>query len=289
MSEYRYIEVKPSGAALGAEVIAGDLRRLQDNTVWEEIYRAWCEHLVIWFSDQPLSHAELAQLTLRFGPDFGTEPYVSTLPGHPHIMAVKRSAREQVPPFGSAWHSDWSFQSVPPAATLLHAKIVPPVGGDTFYANQYRAYETLPQALKTQISTLYGVHSARGPYGLKGHYAADKDRRTMQIKVSESAEKIQIHPLVRVHPDTARKALYVNPVYTIAISGEIAESEGRDLLRTLCAHAVKDEFVYQHRWAENMLTVWDNRCTQHLASGGYDGYERLLHRTTAAGTRPVRG
>ena len=190
-------------------------------------------------------------------------------------------------PFGAAWHSDWSFQETPPAATLLHAKIIPPVGGDTLYADGYRAYEALSPAMQSVLAGLRGVHSAARPYGPEGIYAREADdARSMKILWSAEAEKTRAHPIVRTHPVSGRKALFVNPVYTVGVEGMTAD-ESAALLGFLFKHMTAEAFVYRHKWAADMLTLWDNRCALHNATGGYDGHRRLMHRTTVAGEVPA--
>jgi taurine dioxygenase len=250
-----------------------------------EVRRAFADHSVVWFPDQPLDHDQLEAFTLQLG-EFGDDPYVKPLADHPHILEVKREAEETASVFGGAWHSDWSFQDQPPAATLLHAKIVPPVGGDTHFADGYAAYEALSPTMQRMLYGLRAVHSAAGPYGTKGYYAQDGKARSMEIISSVEAEKTHTHPLVRTHPESGRKALFVNAIYTIAVEG-MTEAESQALLGFLFKHMTQDVFVYKHRWAPNMLTMWDNRCALHNAMGGYDGHRRLMHRVTLAGETPV--
>ena len=237
------------------------------------------------FPDQPLDHDQLEAFTLQFG-GFGDDPYVESMEGRPHILEVRREPEEKVSPFGAAWHSDWSFQDAPPAATLLHAKVIPPVGGDTLYADGYRAYEALSPAMQTVLAGLSGVHSAARPYGPKGSYAGEAEARSMKILWSAEAEKTRAHPIVRTHPVSGRKALFVNPVYTVGIEG-MSAPESAALLGFLFKQMTDESLVYRHKWAPDMLTMWDNRCALHNATGGYDGHLRILHRTTVAGEIPV--
>ena len=279
------IRVKPNATGFGAEIAGLDLSRPLSAQTLAEVKRAFADHSVVWFPGQPLDHNQLEAFTLQLG-EFGNDPYVKPLADHPHILEVKREAAETASVFGGAWHSDWSFQDQPPAATLLHAKIVPPVGGDTHFADGYAAYEALSPTMQRMLDGLRAVHSAAGPYGSKGYYAQDGKARSMEIISSVEAEKTHAHPLVRTHPDSGRKALFVNAIYTIAIEG-MTEPESQALLGFLFKHMTQDAFVYEHRWAENMLTMWDNRCALHNATGGYDGHRRLMHRTTVAGEVPA--
>ena len=279
------VTVLPEPSGFGAAITGVDLSAPLPQAQLAEVKQAWADHAVVWFPDQPLTHDQLEAFTLQLGP-FGNDPYIAPLAGYPNILEVRREPDETASPFGAAWHSDWSFQETPPAATLLHAKVVPPVGGDTLYADARAAYDALSPTMQALLADLRVVHSATRPYGPNGFYAKETGRQGMTILVSPEADKTFTHPLVRTHPGTGRKALFVNPVYSLGIEG-MTEPESAALLGFLYAHMTQDAFVLRHRWAPNMLTVWDNRSTLHNATGGYDGHLRLLHRTTVAGERPV--
>jgi taurine dioxygenase len=281
---YKTISVSPQESGFGAEVSGLDLSQPLAAAVFSEVARAWAQHSVIWFPDQALAHEQLEAFTRQWG-EFGLDPYIEPMPGHPNILELRREADEKAANFGAAWHSDWSFQDTPPSATILHAKVVPPVGGDTLFADCYRAWEALSPTMQGVLEGLNCVHSAALAYSPRGILAAEPEQRTMQIHFSEEAEQTRLHPLVRTHPVSGRKALYVNPVYTQGIDGMTAQ-ESFVLLSWLYEHVHQDEFVYRHHWRENMLTMWDNRCCNHYADGGYDGHLRLMHRTTVAGEVP---
>lgn len=282
---YRHIEVKANETGFGAEIKGLDLSAPLDPQTLEEVKSAWAEHGVVFFPDQPLELDALERFTEEIGP-FGHDPFIKPMADHPHVLELRREPDEKATNFGAGWHSDWSFQETPPAATLLHSKVVPPKGGDTLYADCTRAYEALSPAMKELLAPLNAVHSAILPYSKKGIFAQEKEKRTMQIITSDEAEKTQAHPLVRTHPVTGRKALYVSPVYTVGIEG-MSNEESQWLLGGLYQHMTKPEFIYRHKWRENMLVMWDNRSTLHFAEGGYDGYLRVMHRTTVAGEKPV--
>lgn len=278
------IRVRPNPSGFGAEIAGLDLSRPLPAETLAEVKQAFADHAVVWFPDQPLDHDQLEAFTLQMGA-FGDDPYVKPLADRPHILEVRREPEETASVFGGAWHSDWSFQVRPPAATLLHAKIVPPVGGDTLYADGYRAYEALDPALKRRLQGLRATHSAGRPYGSGGYYASETVKRSMEIVPSLEAEKTHSHPLVRTHPASGRKALFVNPVYTVGVEA-MAADEAAALLALLFKHMTDDGFVYRHVWRADMLTMWDNRCALHNATGGYNGHRRLMHRTTVAGEIP---
>ena len=278
------IEVAPSTVGFGAEITGLDISRPLPDVTLRAVEAAFADHGVVWFPGQPLNHDQLEAFTLQFG-DFGRDPFVAPLADRPHILEVRREPEETASPFGSAWHSDWSFQETPPAATILHAKVVPPIGGDTLFADSARAWEALTPAFQRLLEGLRAVHSAARPYGATGFYAAETNRVGMKILPSVEAEKTFAHPLVRTHPVTGRKGLFVNPVYTVGIEG-MSAAESAALLGFLFQQVTDEGFIYRHRWEADMLIMWDNRRLLHNATGGYDGHRRVMHRTTLAGDRP---
>jgi len=282
---YRTIQVRPQPSGFGAEIVGVDLSRPLDGAALAEVKAAWAKHGVVAFPDQPLSLEELEAFTLQIGP-FGADPFIKPMPGHPNVLELRREPDEKATNFGAGWHSDWSFQERPPAATILRSEVVPPVGGDTLFVDACRAYEALSPAMQAALAPLRAIHSAARPYGTQGSFAKEQAKRTMQIISSPEAEKTQVHPLVRTHPVTGRKALWVSPVYTVGIEGMTDEEAGA-ILGFCFKHLTQERLVYRHKWRAGMVLMWDNRCTMHLAEGGYDGHLRLMHRTTVAGDRPV--
>jgi len=240
----------------------------------------WVEYGLIVFPKLPLSHDEFKDFALSFG-EFGDDPFISSLPDYPNIAEIKRSANEKATPFGGTWHSDWSFMNKPPSATLLHSKIIPPVGGNTLFANTERSFAALPEEMKNKLRTLKVIHSAKIPYADDGFYALEKEERSMKILPSKEAKATFSHPMIKIHPETNKECLFINPVYTINIEG-FSEDESQQLLWELYEHMIQEQFVYEHVWNEDMLIMWDNRTVMHQATGGYDGYDRLLHRITLA-------
>ena len=240
----------------------------------------WVEYGLIVFPRLPLSHDEFKDFALSFG-DFGDDPFISSLPDYPNIAEIKRSANEKATPFGGTWHSDWSFMKKPPSATLLHSKIIPPIGGNTLFANTERSFAALPEEMKNKLRNLKVIHSAKIPYADDGFYALEKEERSMKILPSKEAKATYSHPMVKIHPETNKECLFINPVYTINIEG-FSEDESQQLLWELYEHMIQEQFVYEHVWNEDMLIMWDNRTVMHQATGGYDGYDRLLHRITLA-------
>jgi len=281
----RTLQVTPQPSGFGAEIRGVDLSRPVPPAVLAEIKAAWARHGVVAFPDQPLSLQAQEAFTQQMG-GFGHDPYIKLMDGHPNVLELRREPDEKATNFGAGWHSDWSFQEAPPAATLLHSKVIPPVGGDTLFVDACRAYEALSPAMQEVLAPLQAIHSARQSYGTQGVFAKDTKKRTMEIIVSAEADAALTHPLVRTHPVTGRKALFVSPVYTVGIEG-MTEAEAKAILGFLFAHLTQEAFIYRHKWREQMLLMWDNRCTMHFAEGGYDGHLRLMHRTTVKGDVPV--
>ncbi len=264
---------------IGVEVTDFSLADLTEENI-SFLRSKWVEYGLIVFPKLPLSHDEFKNFALSFG-DFGDDPFISSLPDYPNIAEIKRSANEKATPFGGTWHSDWSFMKKPPSATLLHSKIIPPVGGNTLFANTEKSFAALPEDMKKRLRNLKVIHSAKIPYADDGFYALEKEERSMKILPSKEAKATFSHPMVKIHPETNKECLFINPVYTINIEG-LSEDESQQLLWELYEHMIQDKFVYEHVWNEDMLIMWDNRTVMHQATGGYDGYDRLLHRITLA-------
>jgi taurine dioxygenase len=197
---------------------------------------------------------------------------------------VERRADETAPLFAENWHSDWSFQAEPPAGTCLFGITIPPVGGDTLFANQHAALAAMPATMRAKIDGRIAIHSARRAYAPDGMYGAQDRGRSMDIRPSPEAEAIQHHPLIRAHPETGRKGLFSCFGYIIGIAG-MPDDEALSLLIELYQWQGREEFQYRHRWQPDMLVMWDNRSVLHAATGGYDGHARRLHRTTIAAYR----
>ena len=264
---------------IGVEVTDFSLTDLTEENI-SFLRSKWVEYGLIGFPELPLSHDEFKDFALSFG-DFGDDPFISSLPDYPNIAEIKRSADEKATPFGGTWHSDWSFMNKPPSATLLHSKIIPPVGGNTLFANTERSFAALPEEMKNKLRNLKVIHSAKIPYADDGFYALEKEERSMKILPSKEAKATFSHPMVKIHPETNKECLFINPVYTINVEG-FSEDSSQQLLWELYEHMIQEQFVYEHVWNEDMLIMWDNRTVMHQATGGYDGYDRLLHRITLA-------
>jgi taurine dioxygenase len=245
----------------------------------------WLQHKVVAFPDQRLSPAQLVAFSEQFGA-LGEDPFFGNIDEHPKVAAIQRNALETTSIFAEVFHSDWSFMPVPPAATALYGLTIPPVGGDTLFADQVAAYEQMPEALRSRVEGLTAIHSAALGYAPDGAYGeADQEQgRSMKILSSEKARETQEHPLIRVHHETGKRALYSSAAYIKGFVG-MAKEESDALLLELYAHQSRPEFIYTHHWQVGMLVMWDNRSLLHAATGGYDGHDRLLHRTTISDTR----
>lgn len=274
------LRIRPSGQACGAQIQGVDLSKPLTPEQVAEIRTAWLEHHVLAFPGQTMTDDGLERFSRYFGP-FGEDPFIAPIPGREHVIAVERRARETAPIFAEAWHSDWSFQATPPIGTCLLGITIPPTGGDTLFANQQAALAAMPAQLRQRIEGLTAIHSAQGGYAPDGLYG-ERDKasdRSMDIRPSEDALKTQLHPLIRRHSETGTVSLYSCLGYIIGIDGMEHEA-ALELLMELYAWQTREEFVYTHKWEEGMLIMWDNRCLLHRATGGYEGYDRLLHRTT---------
>ena len=274
------IRVEPSGQACGAAVTGIDLSKPLKPEDVADIRKAWLQHHVLAFPDQHMTDDDLERYTIAFG-GFGHDPFIAPIPGRSHVIAVMRKADETSPLFAENWHSDWSFQPRPPAGTCLYGITIPPIGGDTLFANQHAALDAMPKSMRAILEGRIAIHSAVKAYAPEGQYGARDKGRSMDIRVSREAEKTFLHPLIRKHPETAREGLFSCFGYIIGIDG-MTEAEATPLLLDLYQWQSREEFQYRHKWQPNMLLMWDNRSVLHAATGGYAGHDRVLHRTTIA-------
>ncbi len=278
------LTITPSGQACGASVTGIDLAQPLAAETVAAIRAAWLEHHVLVFPDQALSDDDLEAFTSAFG-GFGEDPFIAPIPGRAHVIAVTRTADETAPIFAETWHSDWSFQARPPAGTCLYGIEIPPIGGDTLFANQHLAWERMPAPLRARVEGLTAIHSAQRAYAPAGFYGEGDPKgpggRSMDIRPSETALATQAHPFVRPHPETGRLGLFGCLGYIIGFEG-LDEAEAMALLLELYHWQGREEFHYRHRWQQGMLVMWDNRSVLHAATGGYQGHARRLHRTTIA-------
>ena len=273
------ITVTPIAGALGAEIAGVDLAQdLSDETV-TEIRRAWLDHLVVFFRDQQLSPAEFLAFAHRIGEPV-EYPFVKGMDDFPEIITVSKLPHETVN-FGGIWHSDTVYLDRPPMGTLLIAREVPPFGGDTMFANMYAAYDALSPGLQRVLDSLRAVHSSA-----LADVSKTREDRIKDAGFGEEREFCSEHPVVRTHPETGRKALYVNVAHTLRFA-DWTEEESKPLLRSLFEHAVRPEFTCRFRWRVGSIAMWDNRCAMHNPINDYHGYTRTMHRITLAGDVPA--
>ncbi len=276
--------ITPSQGACGATIHGLDLSNDLDKDTVQSLRNAWLKHHVLAFPEQTINDADLERFSLYFG-SFAGDPYIATLDDNPNIIELRRTADETTPIFADAWHTDWSFGEKPPSATILHGLIIPPHGGNTDFINQHKALKEMPETLRKRIEGKNAIHSARRAYAPTGLYGDDEKasgkQRGFRIKTSESAYDTQPHPLIRQHPETGEESLFGCFGYIIGIEG-MADSDAEELLMELYHWQTRPEFQYNHEWQPGMVVMWDNRSVLHKANGGYEGYERLLHRTVVA-------
>mgnify|MGYP001822901748 CR=1 FL=1 len=252
------IDIRPVGAALGAEIHGIDLNHLSDDEV-EGIFQAFADHLVLFFPGQNLSPDGHREFAARFG-ELEVVPILQKLDeAHPEIVVLNDADT----PAADVWHTDVTFSESPPITAILHMVDCPPVGGDTQWINLYQAYETLSAPLREMLDGMTAIHVNN--YG---------------------SGQVAEHPVVRVHPETGRKSLYVNGAFTVGIKG-MRRSESDALLGYLFRHAVRERFTCRVRWEPGTLTMWDNRSVQHYALHDYAGHSRHMRRITVKGDRPV--
>jgi len=274
------IEVRRVGGALGAEIAGVDLTQPLDDAAVAAIRQALLDHLVIFFRDQDISPAQHLDFARRFG-ETADYPMLTGLEGFPEIVEVVKLEHEQAN-FGGAWHSDTAYLDIPPMGSILVAREVPETGGDTEFANMYAAYESLSDGMKDLIGGLKAVNSSTNPIA-----AATRQHRIGEgAKRDPTAEMRATHPVVRTHPETGLKALYVNPAHTVAIEG-MSEAESAPILDVLYDHQQRPEFACRFHWTPGAIAFWDNRAAQHNAINDYHGHKRLMHRVTLAGERPA--
>lgn len=281
-SSYRLIDVQATSGSLGAEIHGVDLSQALSAPLAAEIQQAFTDYQVLFFRDQPLTIEQLKTFSRHFGP-LCRVPYVEPLAGHPDVIAVLKEADEtNISTFGGSWHSDFSFLDQPPLGSVLYAAEVPEVGGDTLWADMYRAYETLSPGLRATLDELTVLHSGH-VYGAERPPVDIRTSRSIRISRHQpEADREQVHPAVIVHPQSGRRALFINPIYTTRFA-DMSEAESAPLLQFLYEHATRPEFTCRFRWRPHSVALWDNRCTMHLAVNDYDGVRRLMYRTTIAG------
>ncbi len=287
VSEISQLCVLPSANGFGADITGVNLSLPLNEADIQAINEAWLAHGVVFFPGQTMTPSMLEVFTLSMG-SYGKTDFVVPMDGHTNVLELRREPEESASHFGGSWHSDFSYQQEPPAATILYGHTIPPVGGDTLFADGRAACLALSDKLRDFLRGLKGVHSAAPSYSKEGAFGDEDDSsRTMKIVASDAANETRTHPIIRAHPDTGEEILWVNSVYTIGIDG-LTEAEGKVILDYLVEFTISDRFVYRHQWQQGTLAMWDNRRVQHFAESGFDGHRRVMYRTTTAGTVPAQ-
>lgn len=279
------IAVQPLTGIFAAEITGLDLDALSDEQL-TELRAAICRYEVVVIRGQNLDPSQQSRFSSRLGP-FGEVPFIATMDEFPEVIRVVKEADEGAAfNFGGAWHSDFSFQLEPPSFTILSAVDVPPWGGDTCFASMTAAWNALHEPMQDRLRRVDAVHSARDAYSPKMQ-ALHTGMSGMAIVCDESANDVQVHPLVTRHPETDREILFFNRAYVRDIVG-LENEEAQSLINFLHGHTTDVKFTYRHRWLAGDVVIWDNRSTQHVALNDYAGFRRELRRTTIAGRQPLR-
>jgi len=286
MVSYQNLDVQPLAGALGAELFGVDLSQPLANSVFAAIHQAFHDHLVIFFRDQTLTSAQHRDFAQRFG-KLTAHPFVDGLDGFPEIIEIVKEPTEKRN-WGGPWHADVTFQKEPSNGSVLYAKEVPANGGDTLFANMYLAYETLSDGMRGTLDGLEAVHVSDVPDTYYGNHKSMREKDGGAEGLGSTA-----HPVVRTHPETGRKGLFVNRGYTRHFKG-MTQEESAPLLNYLFDHATRPEFTCRFHWQPNSIAIWDNRVVLHhpvdddfSALRGETGYQRIMHRATLAGEKPV--
>ena len=273
VGDYNRIKVEPVTGTIGAEVSEVALRDFDDEII-RELHDAWMAHKVLFFRDQDLTHAQHVAYGAAFG-ELEIHPFVRSVPEHPEIMVLESSPES----FQAAeyWHSDVTFRECPPLGSILLGRVLPPWGGDTCWANMELAYEHLDDDVRDEIDARYAIHSYVKAFG-RG--MSEAKRREAQQEFPD-----QKHPVVRTHPVTGSRSLFINRIFTLTIDGMTPE-ESRPLRQKLFDQAKRPEYQCRLRWRPGTIAQWDNRCTQHYAVPDHGGHVRRVERVTLAGDRP---
>lgn len=279
MMNYQDITARPLSGQVGAEIGGVDLARGIAQRTVDEVRDALLAYNVVFLRGQELTSDQFLAFARQLG-EPSEYPLLPGLPGYPMITPVVKRENETVN-FGGVWHSDTTYLPEPPMATLLLARTVPPVGGDTLFANMYAAYDALSDGMKNLLGGLVGVSSSRKADAMRTR----EDRVSEAGRPNSDTELIGEHPVVRTHPETGRKALYLNIAHTVKFVG-MTEEESAPILRYLYEHSVRPEFTCRFSWEVGSMAIWDNRCTMHNPVNDYHGYLREMHRITLRGDAP---
>lgn len=282
MHEYQHFQASPIAGSMGAEISGIDLSKPIGSAVFDEVHQSLLDYKAIFFRQQDLTPKQHIAFARMFG-EAMEDTFVQENKEYPELLELIKEADSTGYNFGGTWHSDSTYRDEPPLGIVLYAKELPPYGGDTTWTNMELVYESLSTSMQTMLDGLQAEHLAQGYRKklslIKGDYAKPFHAEDIvKIKVS--------HPVVRVHPVTGRKSLYLNDAYTYRFTG-MSEEESQPLIQFLCNYAIRPHFTCRFRWQPGSLAVWDNRNTMHFAINDYHGHRRLMHRYTIKGDKPL--
>ncbi|KNY06683.1 taurine dioxygenase [Achromobacter piechaudii] len=273
------MEIRKLTGTIGAEIFGVNVAKPLPKDVLAQVRQCLLDNCVIFFREQELTMEEHIAFVRQFG-EISSSPVYKTLDSHPQIMPVIKEPTD-LNIIGDTWHTDETYQDTPPMGSVLYARQVPSVGGDTLWCNLYRAYDTLSDSMKQMLEGMRAVHTNEF---LTGNTAARNATRSTKLLETASVSHV-LHPVVRTHEETGRKLLFVNRPFTYAFEG-MSREESLPLLNFLCEHSSKPENTCRFRWQKGSMAFWDNRCTMHYAINDYPGQRREMHRITVQGCKP---
>jgi len=278
VTQYKPIKVTPLSRFVGAEVSGVEIARGLSDQQFLELWQAFVKHSVIFIRNQNITPDEHIEFAKRWG-EISVNRFFQAVDSHPVIAEVRKEAHQKLN-IGSTWHTDHSYDQVPAMGSILYARVVPKLGGDTLFSSMYAAYEHLSDGMKNTLLRMRAEHSSRHAFGEAAYIGLDE----VEGRLSNAAEATQdaVHPVIIKHPLSGKSALYVNGEFTVKFEGWSKE-ESQPLLDYLYSHAYKNEFTCRFKWTQGSLAIWDNRATQHCALNDYDGEQRLMHRITISG------
>ena len=278
VTQYKPIKVTPLSRFVGAEVSGVEIARGLSDQQFLELRQAFVKHSVIFIRNQNITPDEHIEFAKRWG-EISVNRFFQAVDSHPVIAEVRKEAHQKLN-IGSTWHTDHSYDQVPAMGSILYARVVPKLGGDTLFSSMYAAYEHLSDGMKNTLLRMRAEHSSRHAFGEAAYISLNE----VEGRLSNAAEATQdaVHPVIIKHPLSGKSALYVNGEFTVKFEGWSKE-ESQPLLDYLYSHAYKNEFTCRFKWTQGSLAIWDNRATQHCALNDYDGEQRLMHRITISG------
>ena len=280
-NNYRKITVEPMAGAVGAEIAGVDLNDLDDVAV-SEIRRSLLEHNVVFFRDQNFTPPNQMEFGKRFG-SLNRHSYVKGLDDYPDVFRIVKEPTD-AHHFGNSWHTDLAYEKEPAMATILYGIDVPETGGDTMFCSLYAAYDALSDGMKRMLSKLNVVYSNAHTYGKDAKRFKTGVAKDMNVTQAPEVKEV-VHPLIRIHPETGRNALYLSSTHYSRIEG-MTEAESKPLLQQLCEHAIRPEFTCRFKWRAGSVAFWDNRCTMHYAVNDFPNTRRIMQRVTLQGDVP---